>query len=98
VIKFTSSSISAVSFNTINNLHTQPDMCVLRSGQMKKLDLAHEANRGNGGAAGHAADELNRVVNRIIRTLRSGRPARLPGLGTITPGREWTFLPERNDP
>jgi len=65
---------------------------------MKKLDLAQQATMGTGGAAGHAAGELNRVVNRIIRRLRSGKPARLPGLGIITPGKEWIFRPERNDP
>jgi hypothetical protein len=40
------------------------------------------------------AEDLERVVNRIIRTLRSGKPARLPGLGTINPGDSWTFRQE----
>jgi nucleoid DNA-binding protein len=64
---------------------------------MKKSELAKEMARRNGGDAGHAADQLDSVVNAIIRTLRSGKPARLPGLGTITPGKQWTFLPEPND-
>ena len=42
------------------------------------------------------AQDLERVVDRIIRILRSGKPARLPGLGTISPGNEWTFLQERS--
>jgi len=64
---------------------------------MKKSDLVREMARRNGGNAGDAADQMDRVVNQIIRTLRSGKSARLPGLGTITPGKKWTFEPERND-
>jgi nucleoid DNA-binding protein len=64
---------------------------------MKKSDLAKEMEKRNGGDASQAADQLDSVVNGIIRTLRSGRPARLPGLGTITPGKQWTFRQERND-
>jgi nucleoid DNA-binding protein len=73
---------------------------MLPSRQMKKSDLAKEMARQNGGDAARAADQLDRVVNRIIRKLRGGKPARLPGLGTITPvpGKKWTFEPERNDP
>jgi hypothetical protein len=44
-----------------------------------------------------ADQQMDLVVNRIIRTLRGGKPARLPGLGTITPGKKWAFQPERND-
>jgi nucleoid DNA-binding protein len=60
---------------------------------MKKSDLAREMAQRNGGDAGQAADQLDRVVNRIIRALRAGKPAKLPGLGTITPGKHWTFQP-----
>ncbi len=38
--------------------------------------------------------QVDRVVTRIIRTLRRGHPARLPGLGTLIPGEPWTFDPE----
>ena len=62
------------------------------------MDLAKELTRGTPDDPAHAADELDRVVNRIIRLLRSGKPLRLPGLGTITPGKEWTFQPEPYDP
>ncbi len=44
-----------------------------------------------------AAEQMDLAVNRIIRTLRAGKPARLPGLGTITPGKKWAFRPERHD-
>ena len=47
-----------------------------------------------GGIPRLQAAELERVVDRIIRTLRAGKPARLPGLGTINPGERWTFQPE----
>jgi nucleoid DNA-binding protein len=65
---------------------------------MKKLDLVKEMARKTGGKAGDAADQMDRAVNRIVRSLRCGKAARLPGLGTITPGKEWTFKPERHDP
>jgi nucleoid DNA-binding protein len=65
---------------------------------MKKSDLVREITRQKGGDAGCAADQMDRAVNRIIRALRNGRSTRLPGIGTISPGKEWTFKPERNDP
>jgi nucleoid DNA-binding protein len=68
---------------------------MLGFGQMKKSDLARELARRNGVSTADAADQLDYAVSRIIRTLKSGRPARLPGLGTILPGRQWTF---RRDP
>jgi hypothetical protein len=97
VIKNTSFSSSRDWFNTINNLDMGLHLCVLCSPQMKKSGLARDMARRNGGNAGDAADQMDRAVNRIVRTLRGGKPARLPGLGTITPGKHWTFKPERND-
>ena len=67
------------------------------SRQMKKSDLVKQIADKNGVNGGDAADQVDRVVNRIIRTLRGGKPARLPGLGTISPGKHWTFKPERHD-
>jgi len=64
---------------------------------MKKPDLVREITRQNGGDAGGAADQMDRVVNRIIRALRGGKTARLPGLGTIKPGKQWTFRQEENE-
>ena len=65
---------------------------------MKKFDLAKDVARRRGLKTGDAADQMDRVVNQIIRTLKAGRPARLPGLGTINPGKRWTFQQERNEP
>jgi hypothetical protein len=62
---------------------------------MKKAELAIQEARRQRVAPGDAADQMDRAVNRIIRVLRSGQPAELPGLGTIQPGKRWTFHPER---
>lgn len=59
--------------------------------QMKKSDLAREIARQRAVPTGDAADQLDRAVAEIVRRLRSGRAARLPGLGTILPGKPWTF-------
>jgi nucleoid DNA-binding protein len=64
---------------------------------MKKSELVKEITRETGACTGDAADQMDCAVNRLVRKLRGGRPARLPGLGTITPGKEWTFKPERDD-
>jgi nucleoid DNA-binding protein len=65
---------------------------------MKKSDLARDMAKHSGVKPGDAADQMDRAVTRIIRTLKGGRPARLPGLGTIIPGKHWTFKQERNEP
>jgi nucleoid DNA-binding protein len=70
---------------------------MLASGQMKKSDLAREVAKRKGLETADAADQMDRIVNQIIRKLKGGRPARLPGLGTITPGKHWTFQQERNE-
>jgi nucleoid DNA-binding protein len=35
-----------------------------------------------------AADELDRAVEKILRTLKQGKPVRLPGVGDLVPERE----------
>jgi nucleoid DNA-binding protein len=65
--------------------------------QMKKTDLVREIARTHKVAQGGAADQMDRTVTRILRTLRGGKPAHIPGLGTITPGKQWGFRPEPND-
>ena len=66
--------------------------------RMKKAQLANEEARRQRVAPEHAADQMDRLVNQIIRALRKGRPAELPGLGTIEPGKRWTFRPDRRKP
>jgi nucleoid DNA-binding protein len=70
---------------------------MLVCGQMKKADLIKELSRTSKIETGAAADHIDRTVTRILRTLRAGKPAHLPGLGTITPGKEWGFLPDHHD-
>jgi nucleoid DNA-binding protein len=71
---------------------------VLASGQMKKSALVKDIAKRRSLKAGDAADEIDRVITHIIRTLKRGYPAHLPGLGTITPGKQWTFQQEKNEP
>jgi len=62
---------------------------------MEKPGSTVETPHVPGGIPRLEAQQLERVVERIVRALRSGKSAHLPGLGTLNPGREWTFLPER---
>lgn len=62
--------------------------------RMKKKEMAEDMARQSGVAPAVAADQMDRGVYRILRALRSGHSARLPGVGTITPGKHWTFRPE----
>jgi nucleoid DNA-binding protein len=64
---------------------------------MKKRELAQHAAEIQGVCPGTAADQVDQAVNKIIRTLKSGQPARLPGLGTIKPGKRWIFRRESGD-
>jgi nucleoid DNA-binding protein len=65
---------------------------------MKKSALAKAVAKRHKVKTGDAADEMDRAVTQILQTLRSGRPARLPGVGTIKPGKPWTFQPETESP
>lgn len=67
------------------------------SGGMKKSDLATDIGKEQGATPGDAADQLDRAVNKIVRALRHGKPARLPGLGTIQPGKPRTFQPDKKN-
>jgi nucleoid DNA-binding protein len=62
---------------------------------MKKSDLARDIGERRGVEPGDAADQMDRAVNKIVRALRQGKAAHLPGLGTIKPGKPWTFQPEK---
>jgi integration host factor subunit alpha len=55
---------------------------------MKKVDIARRLARESGVSKAEAADRLDRVVHRILSSLRQGRTAKLPGLGTFAPGTE----------
>jgi nucleoid DNA-binding protein len=53
---------------------------------MKKAEIARRLARESGTTRAEAADRLDRVVHEILSSLRHGRKASLPGLGTFTPG------------
>ena len=48
---------------------------------MKKSDIAQQIALETGVSQGEAADQLDEVVTSILRTLKKGRSANLPGLG-----------------
>jgi nucleoid DNA-binding protein len=64
--------------------------------EMNKPELAKQLGRERGVPTGDAADQMDRTVNQIVRALRKGTPARLPGLGTIIPGKRWTLKEDRD--
>jgi nucleoid DNA-binding protein len=57
-------------------------------GQMKKPELAKRMARRSGLSEAEAADRLDRVVNQILKKLRHGQEAPLPGLGKFRVGRD----------
>ena len=60
---------------------------------MKKPDLAGRLARKQRITKAMAADQLDGVVHGILRRLREGKTAALPGLGTLKPGRKPRFRP-----
>ncbi len=58
---------------------------------MKKPELARCLARKTGRTRAEAADELDRVVHRILTNLRKGETSPLPGLGTFVPGGDFRF-------
>jgi nucleoid DNA-binding protein len=70
---------------------------MLSVGRMKKRELAQHVAETKGVAPGTAADQMDQVVNELVRALKSGQAARLPGLGTIKPGKRWVFRRESGE-
>jgi nucleoid DNA-binding protein len=68
---------------------------------MKKRELVQRAAELEGVAPGAAADHLDQAVNKIIKALKNGHSAHLPGLGTLTPAsgasRRWVFRRESSE-
>lgn len=83
--------------NSFNKLTKLPHWQGVGSERMKKSDIAEDVARQGGVAPATAADQVDKAVNSIVRALRNGWPARLPGLGTITPGKPRTFCQEPHD-
>jgi len=61
---------------------------------MKKNDLARKLARRSQTTTASAADQIDRAVSDILRSLREGKSVPLPGLGTFEPGHlpEFRFL------
>jgi nucleoid DNA-binding protein len=50
---------------------------------MRNTDLAQQIARQTGVSHAEAADQLDEVVTSILKTLKKGRSANLPGLGRL---------------
>lgn len=53
---------------------------------MKRIDLARALAERNRLTQGEAQDQLDRLVQKIVRSLRQGRVAKMPGIGKLKPG------------
>ena len=62
---------------------------------MKKLALAELLARQTNVSTGAAADDLDRVVHDILKNLRKGRSASVPGFGRFTVGKDSVVRFER---
>jgi len=55
---------------------------------MKKEQLAKQLAKESGITPGAAADQVDRIVVDILKRVRKGQSASLPGLGTFRPDRK----------
>ena len=53
---------------------------------MKNTDIAQQIARETGISQGEAADQLDEVITAILKNLKKGRSADLPGLGRFRRG------------
>lgn len=58
---------------------------------MKKEQLAKRLARESGISTAAAADQLDGILTSILRRVRQGQSASLPGLGTFIPGPKPAF-------
>ena len=66
--------------------------------KMKKEQLARRLARESGITPAAAAEQLDRVLNEILKRVRHGQSASLPGLGTFWPGPKPAFYFEEGLP
>ncbi len=59
--------------------------------EMKREQLAQRLARESGITPAAAADQLDRILNDILKRVRRGESAALPGLGTFWPGPKTAF-------
>jgi len=64
---------------------------------MRKPEIAKRMARQARSTVGEAADRLDRVVSEMVRKVKRGEPARLPGVGAFTRDQDGrvAFEPER---
>jgi nucleoid DNA-binding protein len=65
---------------------------------MKKSDFAFRLAAEDGRSPAEAADRLDDVVHAILKKLKSGKRAALPGLGKFVPGKSTSFQFTRRRP
>jgi hypothetical protein len=66
--------------------------------EMKRQQLARRLARESGITPAAAADQLDCVLNDILKRVRRGQCASLPGLGTFWPGPKPEFFFEEGLP
>lgn len=59
---------------------------------MKKPDIARRLARCSRVTPAEAADRLDRMVSQILETVRTGKDASLPGLGTFSRAADGTLV------
>jgi nucleoid DNA-binding protein len=60
--------------------------------------LIHRLAEASNEAPEQVADQIDRLLTRMRRRLRAGRPVRLPGLGVLQPGHpQPEFRREKGD-
>ena len=62
---------------------------------MKKQQLARRLAKESGITPAAAADQLDIILSGILRRVRQGHSASLPGLGTFVPGEKPEFYFEQ---
>jgi hypothetical protein len=65
---------------------------------MKKAQLIKRLAKESGISTAAAADQLDSILTGILRRLRQGHSASLPGLGTFLPGPTAEFYFEQSLP
>lgn len=61
---------------------------------MRKKDIARRLAHEEQLTPAVAADQIDSVVTRLLKKLKDGKPAKIPGFGTLLPGEAITFQPE----
>jgi nucleoid DNA-binding protein len=65
---------------------------------MKKKQIAKRLAEESKVSKVTAADQVDRIVSDLLKRVRKGEPASLPGLGTFQPDSEKDFQFDRDSP